>query len=529
MEEPTSELVLPFAVIEREAGVAEEFPLEMTLATVLADMEKQREKAGLLRKREETLEFASMLYWPIVVVPWRDDRHLVFDGMGVWSYVISQGRIPDPDPFTAAADAAKDHTTLLALLTARAAYFDAFATVENLPIMGLFIHEEFMRDVLAHMALAKPRQVRGTPMLTPRLSQEHAKSAVGRMREVGITMSKDVEALARARGSLEEAQNRVRAQLSRTREETIQRFGARIEGVRPEVNARVAQLEREREERWVAMQPKLLDLQSHVRKVEADLAGWEQEARRKDNPEAASNAKKKREEARGEWDRARGDVARYQDEMAQTRSNYDRQVQAQWDRIREIERERDAEIARLNQEEQSLIGLVGRVLLGIAGLTRQLEERIRFLEGQGVPATVSGATVVRMPILVGSLTSERGRRLIVYPPMVAKAGKGVLGGIKSTLGGAVLPLEPKTQQFEEIFRGGIEKALAEDASLAAYLGSAGNANNLLHLGNLREMLSKGLREMKAQGWIKDKHERELIKALEHHIQWATRSAPRSGP
>jgi len=61
------------------------------------------------------------------------------------------------------------------------------------------------------------------------------------------------------------------------------------------------------------------------------------------------------------------------------------------------------------------------------------------------------------------------------------------------------------------------------------LGSAGNANNLLHLGNLREMLSKGLREMKAQGWIKDKHERELISALEHHIQWATRSAPRSGP
>src|SRR3972149_5627832 len=118
MEEPTSEVVLRFAVIGRGAGVAEEFPLEMTLATVLADMEKQREKAGLLRKREETLEFASMLYWPIVVVPWRDDRHLVFDGMGVWSYVISQGRIPDPDPFTAAADAAKDHTTLLALLTA---------------------------------------------------------------------------------------------------------------------------------------------------------------------------------------------------------------------------------------------------------------------------------------------------------------------------------------------------------------------------------------------------------------------------
>src|SRR3990170_7697329 len=135
MEEPTSELVLPFAVIEREAGVAEEFPLEMTLATVLADMEKAREKAGMLRKREEVLEFASMLYWPIIIVPWRESRHLVFDGMGVWSYVFAQGRIPDPSPFAAAVDATKDHTSLIALLTERAAYFDTFTNVENLPIM----------------------------------------------------------------------------------------------------------------------------------------------------------------------------------------------------------------------------------------------------------------------------------------------------------------------------------------------------------------------------------------------------------
>src|SRR3989304_3138306 len=113
-------------------------------------------------------EFASMRYWPIIIVPWRESRHLVFDGMGVWSYVFAQGRIPDPSPFAAAVDATKDHTSLIALLTERAAYFDTFTNVENLPIMGLFIHEEFMRDVLAHIALAKPRQIRGAPILSPR-------------------------------------------------------------------------------------------------------------------------------------------------------------------------------------------------------------------------------------------------------------------------------------------------------------------------------------------------------------------------
>ena len=522
------ELVLPFAVIEREGGAAQEFPLEMTLATVLADVEKQREKAGMLRKREESLEFGSMQYWPIVVVPWRENRHLVFDGMGVWSHVFAQGRIPDARSFGAAVDAAKDHRSLAGLLTERATYFDAFATVDNIPIMGLFIHEEFMRDVLAHLALAKPKQLAGHPMLAPRLSPDHAMTAVERMRSVVDAMAKDVDQLGIARAALERAQDRARKDFAAERDKTVQEYGRKIDAIRPDVTASVAALEREREERWASMQPRMLDLQAHTRKVEADLAAWEAQARRRDDPGAAAVGRERRDATRGELERARGEVARYQDEMAQQRTSYDRQIQAQWDRIRELERARDGEIARLNQEEQNLIGLVGKLTLGLGGLARQLQEGIQFLNSQGVPAPLTGATVVRMPIFVSSLVSDRGRRILVYPPMVARTGKGVLGGLKATFGGAVLPLEPKTQQFEEIFRGGIEKALTEDASLAAYVASVGNGNNVLHLGNLREMLARGLREMKTQGWIKDKHERELIVALERHIAHAAKTAPRGG-
>ena len=528
MAQPGQELVLPFAVIEREGGTAVEFPLEMTFATVLADIEKAREKAGMLRKREEVLEFASMLYWPIVVVPWRENRHLVFDGMGVWSYVFSQGRIPDARSFAAAADAAKDYRSLLGLLNERSTYFDQFPAVDRLPVMGLFIHEELLRDVLAHIALAKPKALGANPMLSPRLSPEHATTSVERLKATVDVMAKDIESLGVARAALERALDRARRDLAEVRDRAVQTYNRKIDSIRPDVNARVAALEREREDRWMAMQPKLLDLQAQSRKIEADLMAWDAEARRRDDYAAASAARERRDATRAELDRARAEVSRYQDEMAQQRANFDRQIQAQWDRIREIERERDAEVNRLNQEEQGLVALVGKLVLGVGGLTRQLEDSIRFLDTQGVQAPLAGATVVRMPIFLGSLTSDRGRRIIVYPPMVAKAGKGVLGGLKSTFGGAVLPLEPKTKQFEDIFKAGIEKAIGEDTSLAAYLASMGNGNNILHLGNLRELLGKGLREMKAQGWIKDKHEREFIVALERHIHTAQRTAPRPG-
>jgi len=528
VEPSGSELVLPFAVIEREGTQAEEFPIDMTLATILADVEKQREKAGMLRRREETLEFTSLLYWPIIITPWREGRHLVFDGMGVWSYVFSHGRIPDARSFAAAAGATRDYRSLKGLLTERAAYFDAFANLDNVPIMGLFIHEEFMRDILAHLALAKPRPLRGNPVLSSRLSEEDARKAVDRMRGLVTTMLTDREALAAAATGMEHALDTAKRDLAAQREATLQSYGNRIEGIRPDVNAKVAALEREREAKWSSMQPKLLDLQSSVRKADADLAAWDVEAKRRDDLAAAARARERRDAARADLERTRAQIAKYQDEMAQTRANFDRQVQAQWDRIRELERERDAEVAKLDKEEQNLVALVGKLSLGIGGLPRQLEEGVRFLESQGVQAAISDVTTVRMPIMVASFASDRGRRLVVYPPMVAKAGKGVLGGIKSTFGGAVLPLEPKTQQFEEIFRAGIEKAAAEDASLAAYLASIGNGNNLLHLANLKETLASGLARMKAQGWIKDKHERELIEALERHIAAAARTAPRGG-
>jgi len=67
------------------------------------------------------------------------------------------------------------------------------------------------------------------------------------------------------------------------------------------------------------------------------------------------------------------------------------------------------------------------------------------------------------------------------------------------------------------------------ASLAAFIETARNANTLLHSGTCGRYLRGDCARSKRKGWIKDKHERELIKALEHHIQWATRSAPRPGP
>ena len=170
--------------------------------------------------------------------------------------------------------------------------------------------------------------------------------------------------------------------------------------------------------------------------------------------------------------------------------------------------------------------LKDEMLLALENLKKRKEEQIAFVESQGVqvPPQLTSNTVY-LPLFISSLVGDKGVRYNVYPPMIAKSGKGVIGGIQSMFGGLVLPLEPKTKQFDEVFRTGIEHALADDRSLATYIGSVSMSANILYKRDLPEMLVRGLAEMKNQGWIKDKHEKELLQSLQKHISMASSTAP----
>jgi len=331
--EDESNLVLPFAVVEREGGPTEEFPFDMTLATVLADVEMQREKAGVLRKREESLEFVSLVYWPIVVAPWREDRHLVFDGMGVWSHVFSVGKIPDARGFAASLDAATDYRALLGLFQTHAAFFDDFQDTERIPVMGLFVHEDLLRDILSHAALAKPRRLRSSGLLVPRLTPEQAKNATQKMRSLLSAISESQSSLTEAGQALDHSQSRARGEIAALRELSIQTYAGRLEGLRSEVTSRAAALEKERDDRWAASQSQFLEMQAAVQKSEADVQHWDVETKTKYGPDR-DDAIQRLAGSRVDLDRAREQAQRLQRDMAQAREDYERQMRTHCGRSR---------------------------------------------------------------------------------------------------------------------------------------------------------------------------------------------------
>jgi len=525
--ESAKRAVLPFALIS--SGTAtEEFPIEMTYATILADVEKHRAKAGLIRKQEEIMSFVSTIHWPIITVPWREGRHLVFDGMAVWSYVFEDRRVASTEAFVKALSACKNFREFIALEASHAGYFRDFAVVERLPVMGLFIHEEFMKDLLEHINLAQPREGAHSSFLEPRLPGSEAANAVKKIADMILFGRKMLAGLEQAKEILKIAVDRFRKEIDGVIDETKRKYNAKIDAIKPEVTTKVADLEKRRDEAWSSMQPRLVSLQGEVRRLESEESHWHAESKRKDaTPDVTAKAKERLHATRRDVQKAKDDAEKYQEEMSRMRGDYDKQIQSQWERIRSLERERDAQVNALINDQANMTQKASQMHHNMEDLKNRKEEEIVSVEAQGVPIPPHlSSEIVYMPLMVCLLQGDKGVRYLVYPPMIAKSGKGVLGGIQSMFGGLVLPLEPKTKEFDETFRAGIEKALAEDRSLATYIGSVSMSSNILHMRDLPEMLAKGLAEMKNQGWIKDKHEKELLASLQKHIALASSTAPR---
>lgn len=527
---PGATLVLPFAMIEsadRKGAPATEFPLPMTYATILGDIEGRRRKEGIFRKGEERIDFAAQLHWPLLTIPWDSGRYLVFDGMGVWSHVFERHVPPNVKGFLAEVRGASKHDRLTAILERYAPTFERFAGTESIAIPGLFIHEEFMSDLLGHISLARTADAERTSFLSPRLTLDAARKAADRMRDLAGSFETESDEIASVTDAVRAANRTAQDQIAKDRDAAFRDFTRQLDRLRPEVQRNVTRIEKERDDQWNRSQPEILQLQVEHRQYEAEVARAEREGDAATDPDARRAASDRARRSQDHMEVTARTMADLQRRVAEERSAFDRQTQTQWERVRSLERERETTIAGLNNEAQRLNAIVDRIAAGVSHLAKMKRAAAKFIRDQGVPIPFGEPVdTVYIPVFVAGLVAPRGHRILVYPPMVARRGKGMVNGIKSAFGGIVLPLEPRTEKFDEIFRGGIEKAVGSDASLTAYLGSAGMRSNVLHQENLAQVLAQGLALLKHEGWIKDRHERDLLASYSRHVTAAQGTAPR---
>ncbi len=65
-----------------------------------------------------------------------------------------------------------------------------------------------------------------------------------------------------------------------------------------------------------------------------------------------------------------------------------------------------------------------------------------------------------------------------------------------------LLLQPRSKELGKMFDLVVEGKLGSDNDFKEMMRKLGSSNNLLSISNFQEVLSKGLEELKAEGWIK---------------------------
>lgn len=522
--EPAEEYItLPFAVAEEtdeESGqtVYKNLPEHITFATILIDTEGERKRSSILSRGEERISAISKVYYPIALIPWMHERDLVMDPMGIWDHSFDYHRVVNTEIIMNELNAMKDIADMKNALRRCATAIKNISGVTKVEIPAMFYHEEFMKDLLAHMHLVQEAGER-KGFLKPKLDRDSLERSVQKMHDLLERVEEDLGNLSRLNAFVHEKGILWNETLDAKIEATSEEYKQKIDELRPRVERKVKELEKKKNEESDALQKRIRDLETGLAGVTTKLERHEQNYMKfKGYQEKRVDAERERmmlNEAKREQRTIKSRIRDMEKKIRETEKQYKTLISREWDRLNRLSNERDDKLNVLKTEKEAVNDALANLLSLINGLIEDKQNDIEELESQGVlTPTFTKADYVYLPIYVSILEMKDKKRVLITPPMVAKKGKKMIEGIKSAFGGIVLPLEPKTKQFEKTFKAGLERGLTGDGIFAEALINAAKEVNILERDDIGSLVNYGLDTLLKESWIRAKHHTQIKERFE---------------
>lgn len=532
MQERSREgLILPYAVVETEIKdkgkkrtITKDRSKEMTVATILIETENKRTKAGglIFKKTDEHIFFVSKLYYPLILVPWREGKYILFDGMTIWNYTFGYNKLPDVDMFKNNIESGAERLDAFQDVLAKTSEtFINFADEEKINISGLFIHEELMSDLLSYMDFANVSEEGKCGYLVPQISIETLTAQVTKLKEIIDWNNNDISKLSEAVKLVNEKKDYWKKEITEKIESVSYEYNAKIQSIKPEVKNRVEKLQREMRHELAPLQDEIMDIEHEILDCMRERAKWEEYKQKcmvLMNLDGVNEADDNIREIAGTIGGLRYDQKTVGAKKREIEDYYNELIEKELEKIRVIERARDAKVTPLSNEIKGMETVVTKITGDINNLITKKKQSIDFIEKQGVATPIGAKTqCVYLPIYIARFDGEKGSRFLVYPPMIAKSRKGIFGGLKSLVGKIVLPLEPRTGSFDKIFKKSVEEAIEKNKNIAKIFSDAGINANILHDKDGKNLFASGLEQLKQAGWIKEKRQKEFTEVFEKHF------------
>jgi len=535
--------ILPFVFPAKEGDKV--FTPNMEVATVLLWTEAERRKPRFFETAAKKTAFVSKLQYPLWAVPW-ENGSVIIDGLDVLSTTITCQALPNVTSFIDDVErgASVREQFWVSLEKHKKTFIDFVKSVE-VKVDALISGKELLSAVFEYVretASMQSGESLAVVLTSPKLD---AQVAVDRARQVSHLhkqIQSEISSLEYVRDLLKETTSFHEQMVLKEIELTREAYDDKISELRPAVERKVDQLQKERDAEIAKMN----------RTIENKLKAKERERERRERELQRLELQK------ADFDRRRGERKRKHDKIGLTR--WEHRIRVCENRIREVKkrisdltefiektrRQNEADVEKLRHSYQELIDQekneitslevqrdknveskqkeIEAFKLATSQIVDQIEELInrkrkreKELKELAIPWQMEDASLLCLPFyLVGYQTGKK-TQLQIFPPFRVTSSKGIVETFKKTLIGfrpalgVKLFLQPRSKVLSKMLDFALKKKTKSDKAFREALRQAAASANILVGHMFRDTLIKGLEELKAEGLIGQKEVNALIK------------------
>jgi len=540
---PTASLALPFAgsVEEREKA----FTSSMEIAAIFLLAEARRRKRGAFRATSAKISFVSKLHYPLWAVPW-SNQSLVVDGLRMSSSTIVKQRLPNVTAFIEDVERGASVRELFrGAVEKHMATFSDFAEKVNIELDAVITNHALLSAVSDHVREAlSAKSYENSPivLVTPELDVKMATEVAKQVQDLQKQGQSEIASLECARNLLIETTSLHEQMILKEATVTRDGYDAQITQMRPAVEKKTDQLlkerdarmakmnriaenelkakEREKERRERELQKLELGIADFVKKREArrrkhDKIGeahWEHRIRTNENKIDELKAKIR---ALAEFMEKTGEQNEADAEKA--RQGYQWVIDNERRRLTDLEFQRDDAVGVKQREIETLKLATNRIAEQIEELAARKKEEAEELTRLGIPSQFDDATLLCLPLYVVGYRIGDETQFHVFPPVKVMSPEGVVAAIRKKLGGlraaskVKLFLKPRSKALSKMLDLALKEKMKSDQTFNKNLSETAISNDVVLKDSFKELLTRGVSELKAEGWITQREE-DLIKA-----------------
>lgn len=540
LSQPTARLLLPFAVPAQDRTKAFTKDMEMAAVFYFAESEREKGEQLILKKPVERTAFIAETCYPMWLVPWKK-RTLLFDGFGITGHKVSYDVLPDVRAFESDIQAsAETREAYSAFLSNSLNYFRKFLSREEKTIEGLITDPEFVGDLTPYFREAKriEKPIVGKACLSPSINQSEIAITLEEISDLVKSLEKDISGLQESMKTLNTATKEHVTAIRKESRETSKKFDEKIAEVKPSVmkklqelqkkcDAEITELSKEYERQLRALHKdriklekdeQRLDIQierceaeiksSKLRRDEGSELEWKQKL--KDTKKNLPSVKKGIEEIDEKIKKT--EIAKKL-EISKIRSHYETRTEEAQKALREIEASREASIRMKKHQIESLEDATSEIIDQMNEMVELKRADLGRIDRMGLPKKYKNNVLIYMPLYLVAYESKKKRRYIIHPPSVV-GSLGILTKFKGAFRRTRMKsfLQHRSKPLTS-FLNQLVTLLREDPVFEKETSDAGIQANVIGTKEARELIEKGLGELRKEGWTSENEYKTLSQAL----------------